>query len=153
MTCSSVVSAVIVALISCLLYCNLVMAPGFVPLEGLQALHLQCRYSLMRFNRTECTRHYPGLYIVMSGGVCATKITVLDWIYWPFFVRSLLITSYIALLLIYTLSSPLLHLHQDSQSPQIVSWQWISTQKLSLQITVKSACHFIFNHLGMPTQF
>jgi hypothetical protein len=32
-----------------------------------------------------------------------------------------------------------------------VSWQRISTQKLSLQITMKSSCHFLFNHLGLPT--
>jgi hypothetical protein len=50
------------------------------------------------------------------------------------------------LLLFYTLSSPPLHKHYDSQSSLIVSWQWMSTQKLALQITMNSSCYFIFNH-------
>jgi hypothetical protein len=41
-----------------------------------------------------------------------------------------------------------LHTHQDSQFTLVVSWQCISTQKLSLQITMKSSCHFLFNHRG-----
>jgi hypothetical protein len=55
-----------------------------------------------------------------------------------FFVQSLLITINAALLLIYTLSSSHLHEPYDSQFPLIVSWQRISTQKLSLQITTNS---------------
>jgi hypothetical protein len=39
----------------------------------------------------------------------------------------------------YTLSSPPLHTHQDSQSLLVVFWQRISTEKLTLQITVKSS--------------
>jgi hypothetical protein len=53
---------------------------------------------------------------------------------------SLLITINTALSLIYTLPSPLLHTHWDSQSSLVVSWQRISTQKLELQITMKSSC-------------
>jgi hypothetical protein len=33
-----------------------------------------------------------------------------------------------------------------------VSWQRISTQKLSFQIIMKSSCHFFFNQLWIPTQ-
>jgi hypothetical protein len=32
-----------------------------------------------------------------------------------------------------------------------VSWQWILTQEMSLQITMKSSCHFLLNHLGKWT--
>jgi hypothetical protein len=31
------------------------------------------------------------------------------------------------------------------------SWQWILTQELLLRIIMKLSCHFLFNHLGMPT--
>jgi hypothetical protein len=65
----------------------------------------------------------------------------------------LLITINTALSLIYTHSSSLLHTHWDSRSPLVVAWYHISTQELSLKITTKSSCHFIFNYLGMPTQF
>jgi hypothetical protein len=41
---------------------------------------------------------------------------------------------------------------KGSQSPAVVSWQRISTQKLSLQITMKVSCHFFFNHLELPTR-
>jgi hypothetical protein len=34
-----------------------------------------------------------------------------------------------------------------------VSWQRISTHKLSFQITMKSSCHSFFDPLGMPAQF
>jgi hypothetical protein len=53
-----------------------------------------------------------------------------------------------ALSLIYTLSSPPLHTHYDSQFPLDVSWQRISTQKLAIQITMKSSCYFVFNRSG-----
>jgi hypothetical protein len=66
-----------------------------------------------------------------------------DWIYSSFFVQSLLITSHTALSLIYTLSSSQLNTHSDSQSPLVVSWQQISTQKLSRQICMKFSCHFL----------
>jgi hypothetical protein len=32
-----------------------------------------------------------------------------------------------------------------------VSWQRILTEELSLRTTRKCSCHFLFNHLGMPT--
>jgi hypothetical protein len=76
-----------------------------------------------------------------------------DWIHWPFFVQSLLITSHRTLSLIYTRSSSPLHTHWDSHSPLVVAWWRISTQELSLQITMKSSCNFFFSHLEMPTQF
>jgi hypothetical protein len=53
-----------------------------------------------------------------------------------------------ALSLIYTLSTPTLHTHYDSQSSLVVSWKWITTQKIAIQITMKSSCHFLFNHPG-----
>jgi hypothetical protein len=53
-----------------------------------------------------------------------------------------------ALPLIYTIYSSPLHTHYDSQPSLVVSWQRISTQKLALQITTKSSCHFLFNHSG-----
>jgi hypothetical protein len=65
----------------------------------------------------------------------------------------LLVKINAALSLIYTFSSSPLHTHYESQSPLVVSWQRISTQKLSLQISMKSSCNFFFNDLGMPTQF
>jgi hypothetical protein len=53
--------------------------------------------------------------------------------------------------MIYTLSSSPLHTHYDSKSPLVIYWKRILIQKLSLQITMKSSCHFSFNHLGLPT--
>jgi hypothetical protein len=58
----------------------------------------------------------------------------------------LLITTNTALSLIYTLSSSPLHKHENTTSPLVVSWQRNSTQKLALQITMKSSCYFVFNH-------
>jgi hypothetical protein len=44
-------------------------------------------------------------------------------------------------------NSPL-HTHHNSAPSLVVFWQRISTQKLGLQITIKSSCHFLFNHPG-----
>jgi hypothetical protein len=59
---------------------------------------------------------------------------------------SLLITINTALSLIYTLYSSPLHTQYDCPSSLVVSWQWNSTQKLALQITMKSYYYFVFNH-------
>jgi hypothetical protein len=113
-------------------------------------------------NRNKSRKIYrSGVYIFSKYIVTCTGVRVTtnngstsdDWIYWTFFVQSLLITSHTAPSLIYTLSSSPLHTHKDSQSPLVVSWQRISTQELSLQITMKSSSNFFFDHLGMPTQF
>jgi hypothetical protein len=57
----------------------------------------------------------------------------------------LLITINTALSLIIHFSSSSLQTHYDSPSSLVVSWQWISTQKLAFKITMKSSCHFLFN--------
>jgi hypothetical protein len=59
---------------------------------------------------------------------------------------SISVTINRALSLIYTFSSPPLHTHQDSQFPLLVSCQRISTQKLALQITMKSFSYFVFEY-------
>jgi hypothetical protein len=58
---------------------------------------------------------------------------------------SLLITINTALSPIYTIDSSPLHAHEDSESSLVVSRQRISTQKLALQIIMRSS-YFIFNH-------
>lgn len=55
---------------------------------------------------------------------------------------SLLIIINTILSVIYTIYSSLLH----SPSSLFISWQWLSTQKLMLQITMRSSCYFVFSH-------
>jgi hypothetical protein len=75
-----------------------------------------------------------------------------DWIYWPFFVQYLSLLRSIQRYHQFT-HFPIHHCAHTRilRYPLVISWQQISTQKLSLQITIKSSCHFLFNHLGMPT--
>jgi hypothetical protein len=66
-----------------------------------------------------------------------------DWIYWHLLLQSLLFTiNYSA-----TTNPPILQITRTHYHFPAMDL----TQKLSLQITMQSSCHFLFNHLGVPT--
>jgi hypothetical protein len=91
-------------------------------------------------------------------GIRVTKITGSrsdHWIYWYFGYKfsGTLVTSslnhnyYNAIADLHNLRLTVAQAPGFSSS-LVVSWQRISAQKLSLQITVKSSCQFVFNHSG-----